>query len=470
MNEPTASFKKPPQNIDAEISVLGGVLVNNAVLDQILDVLEESDFYKDSHRVVYTAMREMHEKTIAIDYLTLEDHLRSKQLLESCGGAAFITSLTDAVPTTRNIMHYAGIVRDKAIARRLIAASTEILQAGLDDPDNLEEYLDQAEKLIFDVSQKRDLVGVVPIKDLVRDSFDTIEKLYERKELYTGTPTGFKDLDDMTSGFQAGDLVIIAGRPSMGKTAFALNIAQYAAKKSGPLLPSESTQEDDTTPATHPVLFFSLEMSKEALTVRMLCTEARVDSQRLRRGMLTDSDWAKLARSAGLLSEADLFIDDTPAMRIMQMRAKARRLQAELRKSGKDLSMIMVDYLQLASPSRKSDSREREISEISRSLKSLAKELNVPVIALSQLSRRTEARESKRPQLADLRESGAIEQDADVILFVYRDEFYNQDSPKKGVAEIIVGKQRNGPTGTVELHFSSEFTRFENLAKDQDRE
>jgi len=457
----TASQRLPPQNIEAEQSVVGGVLLDNAALDQILDIIQEGDFYREVHRKIFLAMREMHERSEAIDYLTLEDRLKAKGQLDEVGGASYLTTLTDKVPTSANIIHYARIVRDKAVARRLIQASTEILRAGLEDSEDLDDYLDRAEQLIFQVSQKRDLSGVVHVKDLVRESFDAIEKVYERKELYTGVPSGFKDLDEMTSGFQASDLIIIAGRPSMGKTSLALNIAQNAARR---------TKSKEGEPESgNPVLFFSLEMSKESLAMRMLCTEARVDSQRLRRGTLADSDWAKLARAAGLLSEADLYVDDTPAIRVMEMRAKARRLQAELRKQGKELGMIMMDYMQLASPGSRSDSREREISEISRSLKALAKEMEVPVLALSQLSRKTEARESKRPQLADLRESGAIEQDADVILFVYREEFYKPEDPTlKNKAEIIVGKQRNGPTGTVELQFSLQYTRFENLARDRD--
>jgi replicative DNA helicase len=462
METQAASQRKPPQNIEAEQSVVGGVLLDNSALDQVLDIVQEGDFYREAHKKIFAAMREMHERGEAIDYLTLEDKLRAREQLEEVGGASYLATLSDLVPTSANIVHYARIVRDKAIARRLIAASTEILRAGLEDREDLDEYLDQAEQLIFNVSQKRGLSGIVHIKDLVRDSFDAIEKVYERKELYTGVPTGFKDLDDMTSGFQASDLIIIAGRPSMGKTSLALNMAQDAARRS-------KAGEAESELAGHPVLFFSLEMSKESLTQRMLCTEARVDSQRLRRGTLADSDWAKLARAAGILSEADLFIDDTPAIRVMEMRAKARRLQAELQKQGKDLSMIMMDYMQLASPGTRTESREREISEISRSLKALAKELNVPVVALSQLSRKTEARESKRPQLSDLRESGAIEQDADVILFVYREEVYKPDDPTlRNKAEVIIGKQRNGPTGTVELQFSHEYTRFENLARDRD--
>jgi len=451
MESQAAAAKKPPQNVEAEQSILGGVLLDNGVLDQVVDVVQENDFYRSSNRKIFVAMKEMSAKNEAIDYLTLQDRLKSQGLLDEIGGATYLASLTDAVPSIGNIVHYARIVRDKAVARRLISAATEILQAGLEVSDDVTNYLDRAEQLIFNVSQRREMSGVVPLKDLVRESFDTIDKLYQEKGQFTGVPSGFRDLDEMTSGFQKSDLIILAGRPSMGKTSLALNIAQYAANR-----------------AKNPTLLFSLEMSKESLTMRMLCAEARVDFLRVRTGQLTDSDWGKLARAAGLLSEAELFIDDTPGIRVMEMRAKARRLQAELNKQDKDIGMIMMDYLQLATGGSRMESREREISEISRSLKALAKELGVPVVALSQLSRKPESRESKRPQMADLRESGAIEQDADVILFIYRDEVYNENSPDKGIAEIIIGKQRNGPIGTVKLQFSPEYTRFENLARDRD--
>jgi replicative DNA helicase len=451
MESHAATINKPPQNIEAERSILGGILLDNGVLDQVLDIVQENDFYRDANRKIFEAMKTMSQKSEAIDYLTLEDRLKAQGQIEDVGGTVYLASLTDAVPSLGNVIHYARIVRDKAIARRLISAATEILQAGLEDSDNVVEYLDRAEQLIFNVSQKRELAGVVPLKDLVRESFDTIDRLYQEKGEFTGVPCGFRDLDEMTSGFQKADLVILAGRPSMGKTSLALNMAQYAANQ-----------------AKAPTLVFSLEMSKESLTMRMLCAEARVDFLRVRTGQLTDSDWGKLARAAGLLSEAELYIDDTPGIRVMEMRAKSRRLQAELAKQDKQLGMIMMDYLQLASSGMRSESREREISDISRSLKALAKELRVPVVALSQLSRKPESRESKRPQMSDLRESGAIEQDADVILFIYRDEVYNENSPDKGIAEIIIGKQRNGPIGTVKLQFSPEFTRFENLAHDRD--
>ncbi len=452
MNSENQSTRLPPQNLEAERSVLGGVLLDNAVMDQVMDLVGDEDFYKEAHRQVFLAMREMAARNEAIDYLTLEDQLRAANLLAEVGGSAYISSLTDAVPSVANIDSYAKIVRNKAVARRLIHAANEILRAGFDDSDNLDAYIDEAETLIFNVTQKRAAQGVIHIKDLVQESFNTIEKLYERKAQYTGVPCGFKKIDDMTSGMQAGDMIVIAARPSMGKTSFALNIAQNAALHS-----------------KVPVLFFSLEMSKESLAMRMLCSEARVDFQKLRSGILSDSDWGRLARAAGLLSEANLYIDDTAGIRVIEMRARARRLQAELQKQDLQLGMIVMDYLQLASPPQgRSDSREREISEISRGLKGLAKELSLPVLALSQLSRKVESRENKRPQLSDLRESGAIEQDADVIMFIYRDDFYNEDSEDKNVAEIIIGKQRNGPTGVARLRFFGEHTRFETLADGRD--
>ncbi len=442
----------PPQNLEAERSLLGGVLLDNAVLDQVVDTVRPEDFYRDAHRKIFECMLEMAERGEAIDYLTLEDNLSAKKQLDGIGGAGYIAGLTDNVPSLANVATYARIVTDKAVARRLIHASSEILRAGFQESDNIEDYLNSAEQLIFNVVQRRSEGKVVPIKDLIRESFATIEKLYERKDLYTGVPTGFKSLDQKTSGLQAGDLVILAARPSMGKTSLALNVAQNTAMR-----------------FKVPTLFFSLEMSKESLAMRLLCAEARVDYHALRQGFLGDAEWSRLARAAGLLSDAPLFIDDTPGIRVLEMRARARRLQAELGKDGQELGLLCMDYLQLASPpGRRFDSREREISEISRGLKGLAKEMQVPVLALSQLSRKVESRESKRPQLSDLRESGAIEQDADVIMFIYRDEFYHEDSDDKGVAEVIIGKQRNGPTGTVRLRFSKEYTRFENLAEDRD--
>jgi replicative DNA helicase len=374
--------------------------------------------------------------------------LKDKQQLDQVGGMAYLASLVDNVPSAANVAHYAKIVKEKAILRRLIGTATEILTKSYNAGADVDEVLDEAEHAIFEISENKIRPAFFPIKNIIKDSFKTIEKLYERKELITGVPTGFEKIDDLTSGLQKSDLIIIAGRPSMGKTAFALNIAQHAA-----------------TDAGIPVAVFSLEMSKEQLALRMLSTAAKVDSQRLRKGFLGETDWPKLTTAAGRLSEALIFIDDTPAITALEMKAKARRLKAE---SG--LGLIILDYLQLMRGGAYRDSREQEISEISRSLKALAKELNVPVIALSQLNRKVEDRTNRRPHMADLRESGAIEQDADVIAFIYRDEVYNksEDNPEKGLAEIIIGKQRNGPTGMVKLAFLEKYTCFENLAHSED--
>ncbi|NMC75010.1 MAG: replicative DNA helicase, partial [Geobacteraceae bacterium] len=361
------------------------------------------------------------------------------------GGGAYLATLVDFVPTAANIAYYGRIVKEKAIARNLIRAATDIVTEGYDEQAEIEELLDKAQKTIFEISENRVKTPYFQLNAILKDTIKHIGDLYERKEHTTGVPTGFLDLDEKTAGFQRSDLIIIAGRPSMGKTAFALNIAQYASLYAEPRCP---------------VAIFSLEMSKEQLVTRLLCSEARVDASRLRTGHLLDGEWEKVMRGAEKLFEAEIFIDDTPAISVLEMRAKARRLKAE-----HNIGMIVVDYLQLMRGSGSPESRQQEISEISRSLKALAKELSVPVVALSQLNRGLESRTDKRPMMSDLRESGAIEQDADVIMFVYRDEVYNKDNPDvRGKAEIIIGKQRNGPIGTVNLTFLGEYTRFENYA------
>jgi len=371
--------------------------------------------------------------------------LRKGNQLDAVGGASYVTSLIDSVVTAANIDYYAKIVKEKAVLRRLIETSTEIITNSYEDRTDVETLLDEAERAIFQISQNRVRPSFYPIRDIVKESFRTIEKLYEKKELVTGVPSGFKELDQRTAGFQHSDLIIVAGRPSMGKTALCLNLAQYAAIEK-----------------RIPVAIFSLEMSKEQLVIRLLCSEANVEGTRLRTGFLTESDWPRLTLAAGNLSDAPIYIDDTPALTVLELRAKARRLQAE-----HGLGMVVIDYLQLMRGRARVESRQQEISEISRSLKALAKELNIPLIAVSQLSRRAEERQGMRPQLADLRESGAIEQDADLILFLYRDEVYNraEDNPNRGKAEVIIGKQRNGPTGKVELAFLDKFTTFKDLYK-----
>lgn len=427
------------------MSILGGILLDNDAINRVLDILVPDDFYRESHRKIMRAMIELNEHREPCDLITLTTILKKKGELEEIGGGAYLATLVDYVPTAANIAYYSRIVKEKALARNLINAATEIVTEGYDEQIEIEQLLDKAQKIIFDLSENKIKTPYHQLNTILKDSIRHIEELFEKKDHVTGVPTGFVDLDQKTAGFQRGDLVIIAGRPSMGKTAFALNIAQYASVHAHP---------------RHPVAIFSLEMSKEQLVTRLLCSEARVDASRLRTGHLVEGEWEKILRGAERLFDAKIFIDDTPAISVLEMRAKARRLRAE-----HGIGMIVVDYLQLMRGSGTPESRQQEISEISRSLKALAKELSVPVIALSQLNRGLESRTDKRPMMSDLRESGAIEQDADVIMFVYRDEVYNKDNPDvKGKAEIIIGKQRNGPIGTVELTFLGEYTRFENYA------
>jgi replicative DNA helicase len=434
--------KVPPQNLEAERAVLGAILVDNDIIYAVMETLEPSSFYQPAHRLIFNTMLQLNERGHAIDIITLTDRLRSEGILDQAGGPDYIPSLADEVPTSAGAANYARIIREKAVLRHLIDTATEIVQDCMDTPSDVDELLDDAERRMFAISEQRIQSGFLSMREIVKSSFKTIESLYEKKETITGVATGYKDIDNLTSGFQPSDLVIIAGRPSMGKTAFALNIAQNAALAHG-----------------KKVAVFSLEMAKEQLVMRMLCSEARVNAHSLRSGILSQTDWPKLTTAAGRLADASIFIDDSPAIGSMEMRAKTRRMKAD-----RGLDLIIVDYLQLMSSRSRSDSREQEISEISRSLKALAKELNVPVVALSQLNRGVESRHDKRPILADLRESGAIEQDADVIIFIYRDEVYNKESMERGVAEIIIGKQRNGPVGTRKLTWLDKYTRFEDLS------
>ncbi len=446
MKDIDASLHKlPPQNLEAEQSVLGGILLDNPALNTVLEALDPSDFYSDAHRKIFSAIIDLSNRSEPCDLITLSNILKDQKRIDQVGGTAYLASLVDNVASAANISYYVKIIKEKSILRRLIGSATEILNKSYDASMDVDHILDEAEHAIFEISENKIRPSFHPIRDIIKESFKTIERLYDKKELITGVATGFDKLDDLTSGLQNSDLIIIAGRPSMGKTAFALNIAQYAALEMGV-----------------PVAIFSLEMAREQLATRMLAAEARVDSQRLRKGFLGETDWPKLTTAAGRLSDAPIYIDDTPAITVMEMKAKSRRLKAD-----KGLGLIVLDYLQLMRGSVFKDSREQEISEISRSLKALAKELSLPVIALSQLNRKVEDRTNRRPQMADLRESGAIEQDADVIAFIYRDEVYNrsEDNPEKGIAEIIIGKQRNGPTGIVKLTFQEKYTRFENLAR-----
>ncbi|MBI5644040.1 MAG: replicative DNA helicase [Deltaproteobacteria bacterium] len=451
-NQKEIIHKVPPHNIEAEQSVLGGILLEKDAINKVLEILspDGSDFYHSAHARLFGGMVNLFEKNTPIDVVTLADQFKGSDSLSSVGGISYIGEIVEATPTAANIMYYAKIVREKALLRRVISASTDIVSRGYEGVESADDFIDQAEQSIFQVSQDRAKKSFYALKDIIKDTFETIERLYERKSHITGVTTGYKGLDKLTAGLQDSDLIIIAGRPSMGKTSFCLNIAENAAIEAG-----------------SPVAVFSLEMSKEQLVQRMLASRARVDLQKLRSGYLKEEDWGRLTAAVGSLYDAPIFIDDTPAQSVLEMRAKCRRWKNEI-----GLKLVVIDYLQLMRGRRNNDNREQEISEISRSLKAMAKELHVPVIALSQLSRMAERREGSRPQLSDLRESGAIEQDADVVMFVYRENVYNPcDCPKelctcgrRRSAEIIIAKQRNGPTDTVKLTFLNEYTRFEDQA------
>jgi replicative DNA helicase len=439
--------RTPPYSAEAEMAVLGGMLIDQDAVVKAVELVDDSMFHREAHRRLFRALVRIWQRGDVIDEITVTDDLKKAGDFEAVGGVAFLASLLDAVPTAANIEYHCKIVREKAILRRLIEASTSIIQETYAWQGEVENLMDLAESRIFQLAQSSDRRGFVWIKEILWPTFEKIEQLQANQSAITGVPSGFHDLDELTAGFQSSDLVIVAARPSMGKTAFTLNIAQHAA-----------------IAAQKPVAFFSLEMSKESLVQRVLCAEARVDASRLRRGRLSDDDYARLAIAAGHLNTAPIYIDDTPGISVLEMRAKARRLKADR----DDLSMIIVDYLQLMVSSGKSESRQQEVSEISRGLKALAKELNIPVIALSQLSRAVESRPDKRPMMSDLRESGAIEQDADVIMFLYRPEYYfgpvdKEGNSLEGKAELIIGKQRNGATGSVPLFFRKEFTLFESM-------
>jgi len=440
----TLTDKLPPQNLEAERACLGSMLLDKEAIEIAIDLLNHEDFYSEQHRIMYKALLELYSRSTPVDIVTLTDYLRGTGELDNAGGVGYVSALLDEVPTSANIEYYAKIVEQKSLLRKLIRASSGVISLSYNTEKDAYEIVDEAEKLIFDVTERKGVRGYFSMNEVIKDSITAIEKLFHRGDNYTGIPSGFKELDDLTSGFQKSEFIVIAARPSVGKTALALNIAQNVA------INQRLT-----------VAIFSLEMSKEALTQRLLCSEARIDSQRLRKGLLRTEEWGPLTTAAGKLSEANIFVDETPGISDMQLRAKARRIQ-----SRHGLDMVIVDYLQLMTSIRKKEGRTQEISEISRSLKALARELNIPVIALSQLSRAVETRgRDKRPILSDLRESGAIEQDADVVIFLYRDELYNPNTDKEGLAEIIIQKQRNGPTGTIELKFFKEFTRFENFER-----
>lgn len=439
-NTEQATDKIPPQNIEAEQSVLGSIMIDNEAFAKVIEIITRDDFYKESHRKIFDSMFKLYEKNEPIDLITVTENLRKNTDIEAVGGDTYLSSLAAQVPTAANARYHAKIIREKSLLRALIRSASEIAGKVYEESLEADELVDQAERIIFNISDKRIKASFNSLKDLLKGSFETIEHLYDKKNAITGIAAGFNDLDELTSGFQRGDLVIIGGRPSMGKTALGLNIARHVGVE-----------------LKEPVAIFSLEMSKEQLAMRMLCSEAMVDSNSVRKGFIRKDDWSKLTNAAGRLTEAPIFIDDSSSINVLEMRAKARRLKME----HKGVSLILVDYLQLMRGRGSFEkNREQEISEISRSLKSLAKELDVPVIALSQLNRGVEQRQIKRPTLADLRESGAIEQDADVIIFLYREEFYNRETSEKNKAEVIVAKQRNGPTDTINLTFFPHYTRF----------
>ncbi|HKV41856.1 MAG TPA: replicative DNA helicase [Blastocatellia bacterium] len=430
-----------PSSIESERSILGAILLDNTVCNQAVEMLRRDEFFLDSHKRIFDRMVALSERSHPIDLVTLTEELRRGGEFEQVGGATFIASLIDGVPRTDTIEHYAKIVKSKAMLRRLITASNQIIAKCVEEEDDAIKIVDDAEQMIFQIAEDRVRQGFRPVGEVAQRRLEQIEQMAGRPEMITGVPTGFTDFDQMTSGLQRQDLVIVAARPSMGKTALALNMAQYAAKNG------------------MVIGIFSLEMSADQLVSRLLCSEARVDAHRLRTGYLNREEWAKLADALGRLCEAKIFLDDLPGQGVLEMRAKSRRLKAE-----HGLDMLIVDYLQLMSGRGRIESRQQEVSQISRDLKALAKELEIPVVALSQLSRAPETRGGDhRPQLSDLRESGAIEQDADVVCFIYREEVYNESPENQGIAELIVGKQRNGPTGIVKLVFQKEFTRFDNM-------
>jgi replicative DNA helicase len=435
-----------PHNLEAEKCVLGAILIDNPSFNQAAEVIDAEDFFRDAHRRIFEKMVGLSDRSLPIDPVTLKDELARSGELDEVGGPAYVASLTDGVPRSANVEHYARIVKEKATLRRLIQSATAVLGQAYDAEQDADTLLDEAERSIFQIADRRRRDGFVPLGQLVGDGYNLIEKLQAHKGLVTGVPSGFVDLDELTSGFQRDDLVIVAARPSMGKTSLVLNVAMHCAAEAGKT-----------------VGIFSLEMGKEQLFLRMLTSEARVDAHRFRGGYLGEDDYSRLVAAFARMHEAKVFIDDSASVGMLEMRAKARRLKME-----HGLDLLIVDYLQLMQGRGKFDNRQQELASISRSLKILAKELSVPILALSQLSRAPESRGDHRPQLSDLRESGALEQDADVVLFIFREDMYateGERSPEtEGVAEIIIGKQRNGPTGTVRLAFLKQFTRFENLA------
>jgi replicative DNA helicase len=452
MKTDTSLAKSLPHNSEAERAVLGAILLDNALFDQTSEILTTGDFYLESHRNIFSTMERLSSGSRAIDSLTLRDELQKENTLESVGGVAYVASLLDGVPRVSSVENYARIVKEKSLLRKLIHSANEILLRGISNEEDPMELLERAEKSIFEIGQEKIKSGFIQLQDLLTESYENIETLYQRKELITGLSTGFVELDRLTSGFQSSDLIIVAARPGLGKTSLVVNIAQHAAIQDKKVIG-----------------IFSLEMASQQLVTRMLCAEARVDSHKVRSGYLSKEDWNRLAKTMSKLARAQIFIDDSPGISIVEMRSKARRLKAE-----HGLDLLIIDYLQLmtgsSSGSRvRQENRQQEISAISRALKGLAKELQVPLIAVSQLSRAPEQRRGDhRPQLSDLRESGSIEQDADLVLFIYREDLYQKEDEieEQGVVQLIIGKQRNGPTGVVKLAFIDQWTKFENLARE----
>jgi len=442
------SDRIPPQSKEAEISVLGSMIIDREAIYAAAELLTEQDFYSTAHQKIFSGIISLSEKGEPVDLVTLSEELQSSQCLDDVGGRSYLVTLANAVPTAANVQYHSRIVREKAILRALIHTATGIVSRSFEAPSNVDEFLDEAEQQIFEIGRRGKQQGFASLKDVLVQAFDSIEKLYDEKKGVTGLSTGFTDLDRVTSGFQNSDLVVIAARPSMGKTTLALNMTQQIAVKE-----------------KMPTAFFSMEMSKEQLAQRLLCAESQIDAQNMRRGFLSQDEWQKLTRAVGPLSESPLYIDDSGNLSVMEIRAKARRLKAE-----KGLQAIFVDYLQLMRGFSRSESRQQELSEISRALKALAKELQVPVIALSQLSRAVEKRPDRRPILSDLMESGGIEANADVVMFIYRESYYNRNTEQGNIAEISIAKQRNGPTGLVELYFLDRYTKFANIAHDAIKE
>ncbi|UZW14272.1 replicative DNA helicase [Clostridium pasteurianum] len=434
-----APLRSLPQNIEAEQSVLGSMILDKNAIAEAAEILRGDDFYRENHKLIFNSIIDLYQRDIPVDMITLIEHLRSTEKLEGAGGITYITEICNSVPSTANLTSYTNIVKEKSILRRLIKSSTEIIEESYNQQDDVPKVLDSAEKRIFDIAQNTVSSDFESLSTVLERGFLEIERLYNNKGEVTGVPSGFPELDAKTSGFQKGDMILIAARPSMGKTTFALNLAEYAALR-----------------ASKSIVVFSLEMSKEQLAYKLLCSEANVDMLKLRTGNLEDSDWDNIARASGPLAEAKVYIDDTAGISVMEMRSKCRRIKIE-----HGIDMIIIDYLQLMSGS--GESRQQEVSEISRSIKALAKEMQCPVIALSQLSRAPEQRTDHRPMLSDLRESGSIEQDADLVMFLYRDEYYNKETEDKNVAECIIAKQRNGPTGTVKLAWLGQFSKFGRL-------